>query len=81
MDVSQYEQTHNMMQVWTGMLSELQLPERALAQLCHTRIDALSLDKHQFHLLLHQNSHHSNGQTDERSETNLPPNNFVVREV
>ena len=26
MDVSQYEQTHNMMQVWTGELSELQLP-------------------------------------------------------
>ena len=25
-DVSQYEQTHNMMQVWTGKLSELQLP-------------------------------------------------------
>ena len=24
--VSQYEQTHNMMQVWTGKLSELQLP-------------------------------------------------------
>ena len=23
---SQYEQTHNMMQVWTGKLSELQLP-------------------------------------------------------
>ena len=26
MDVFQYEQTHNMMQVWTGKLSELQLP-------------------------------------------------------
>ena len=26
MDVSQYEQTHNTMQVWTGKLSELQLP-------------------------------------------------------
>ena len=25
-NVSQYEQTHNMMQVWTGKLSELQLP-------------------------------------------------------
>ena len=25
-DVSQYEQTHSMMQVWTGKLSELQLP-------------------------------------------------------
>ena len=25
-DVFQYEQTHNMMQVWTGKLSELQLP-------------------------------------------------------
>ena len=25
-DISQYEQTHNMMQVWTGKLSELQLP-------------------------------------------------------
>ena len=25
-DVSQYEQTHNMMQVWMGKLSELQLP-------------------------------------------------------
>ena len=23
MDISQYEQTHNMMQVWTGKLSEL----------------------------------------------------------
>ena len=27
-DVFQYEQTHNMMQVWTGKLSELQLPVR-----------------------------------------------------
>ena len=26
MDVSQYEQTHHMMQVWTGKLSKLQLP-------------------------------------------------------
>ena len=26
MDIFQYEQTHNMMQVWTGKLSELQLP-------------------------------------------------------
>ena len=26
MDVSQYEQTRNMMQIWTGKLSELQLP-------------------------------------------------------
>ena len=34
-------------------------PERALAQVCHTRIDALSLDEYQFHLLLHRNSHHS----------------------
>ena len=25
-DIFQYEQTHNMMQVWTGKLSELQLP-------------------------------------------------------
>ena len=62
--VFQYEQTHNMMQVWTGKLSELQLPvktqpERALAQVCHTRIDALSPDEYQFHLLLHRNSHHS----------------------
>ena len=56
-------------------------PERALAQLCHTRIDALSLDKHQFHLLLHQNSHHSNGQTDGRSETNLPPTTLLCRGI
>ena len=34
-------------------------PKRTLAQLCHTRIDALSPDKYQFHLLLHRNSHHS----------------------
>ena len=34
-------------------------PERALAQVCHTRIDALSPDEYQFHLLLHRNSHHS----------------------
>ena len=27
-DIFQYEQTHNMMQVWTGKLSELQLPEQ-----------------------------------------------------
>ena len=39
-DVSQYEQTHNMMQVWTGKRTD--------------------------------------GQTDGRSETNIPPNNFVV---
>ena len=63
-DGPQYEQTHNVMQVWTGKLSELQLPvqtqpERALAQVCHTRIDALSPDEYQFHLLLHRNSHHS----------------------
>ena len=25
-DVFQYEQTHNMMQVWTGKLNEIQLP-------------------------------------------------------
>ena len=30
-------------------------PERALAQVCHTRIDALSPDEYQFHLLLHRN--------------------------
>ena len=34
-------------------------PERALAQVCHTRIDALSSDEYQLHLLLHRNSHHS----------------------
>ena len=34
-------------------------PERVLAQVCHTRIDALSPDEYQFHLLLHRNSHHS----------------------
>ena len=34
-------------------------PERALPQVCHTRIDALSPDEYQFHLLLHRNSHHS----------------------
>ena len=34
-------------------------PERALAQVCHTRIDALSPDEYQFHILLHRNSHHS----------------------
>ena len=34
-------------------------PEGALAQVCHTRIDALSPDEYQFHLLLHRNSHHS----------------------
>ena len=28
MDVSQYEQTRNMMQIWTGKLSELQLPRQ-----------------------------------------------------
>ena len=33
-------------------------PERALAQVCHTRIDALSPDEYQSHLL-YQNSHHS----------------------
>ena len=33
--------------------------ERALAQVCHTRIDALSPDEYQFHLLLPRNSHHS----------------------
>ena len=51
-------------------------PERALAQVCHTRIDALSPDEYQFHLLLHRNSHHSqqtDRQTDGRSETNIPP--------
>ena len=34
-------------------------PERALAQVCHTRIDALSPDEYQFYSLLHRNSHHS----------------------
>ena len=34
-------------------------PQRALAQVCHTRIDALSPDEYQSHLLLHRNSHHS----------------------
>ena len=43
-------------------------PERALAQVCHTRIDALSPDEDQFHLLLHRNSQHSqaDGQMDGR---------------
>ena len=27
-DISQYEQTHNMMQVWMGKLSEFQLPAK-----------------------------------------------------
>ena len=31
-DIFQYEQTHNMMQVWTGKLSELQLPVQNPAQ-------------------------------------------------
>ena len=31
-DVFQYEQTHNMMQVWTGKLSEPQLPVQNPAQ-------------------------------------------------
>ena len=31
-DVFQYEQTHNKMQVWTGKLSELQLPVQNPAQ-------------------------------------------------
>ena len=34
-------------------------PERALVQVCHTRIYALSPDEYQFHLLLHRNPHHS----------------------
>ena len=34
-------------------------PERALAQVCHTRIEELSPDEYQFHLLLHWNSLHS----------------------
>ena len=38
-------------------------PERALAQVYHTRIDALSPDKYQFHLLLHRNT---DGQTDRK---------------
>ena len=48
--------------------------ERALAQVCHTRIDALSPDEYQFHLLLHQNSHYSQatypkcGRTDGRTD-------------
>ena len=52
-------------------------PERALAQVCHTRIDALSPDEYQFHLLLHRNSHHSQAtypkwlnQTDRRTRWN-----------
>ena len=38
-------------------------PERAPAQVCHTRIDALSPDEHQFHLLPHQ--------TDRRTENTI----------
>ena len=34
-------------------------PERALAQVCHTRINVLSPEEYQFHLLLHRKSHHS----------------------
>ena len=65
-DVFQYEQTCNVMQVWIGKLSQLQLPVQnpargALAQVCHTRIDVLNPDEYQFHLLSHQNSHHSQG--------------------
>ena len=48
---------------WVSLVSSSCLyktqPERALAQVCHTRIDALSPDEYQFHLLLHRNSHHS----------------------
>ena len=32
MDISWYEQTHNIMQVWTGKLSELQLPAQCPAR-------------------------------------------------
>ena len=65
-----------MIQVWTGKLSELQLPvqnpaERALAQVCHARTDALSRDEYQFHLLLHRNSHDS--QADGRTEKPIYP--------
>ena len=38
-------------------------PERALAQVCHTRIDALSLDEYQFQ---------TDRQTDGRCETSVP---------
>ena len=31
-DVFQYEQNHNIMQVWTGKFSELQLPVQKLVQ-------------------------------------------------
>ena len=45
---------------WVSLVSSSCLyktqPERALAQVCHTRIDALSPDEYQFHLLLHRNS-------------------------
>ena len=62
-DVSQYEQTHNMMSGRVSLVSSSCLyktqPERALAQVCHTRIDTMSPDEYQFHLLLHRNSHHS----------------------
>ena len=49
-------------------------PERALAQVCHTRIDALSPDEYQFHLLLHRNSHHRrmDGWTDRRMKGEKP---------
>ena len=49
-------------------------PKRVLAQVCHTRIDALGPDEYQFHLLLHRNSHHSqatypmDGWTDGRTD-------------
>ena len=51
-------------------------PERALAQVCHTRIDPLSLDEYQFHLLLHRNPHHSqatDGWTVSRSDRGTEP--------
>ena len=48
---------------WVSLVSSSCLcktqPERALAQVCHTRRDAFSPDKYQLHLLLHRNSHHS----------------------
>ena len=64
-------------------------PERALAQVCYTRIDALNLDEYQFHLLLHQNFHHgrtdgwmdgrTDRQTDEQGESRIHPTQLRCR--
>ena len=72
-DIFMYEQVHNMMQVWPGKLSELQLPVQNPARVvpCTSmsyKDRCIESGENQFHLLLHQTDRQTDGRTDRRTD-------------